>query len=140
MIIRHACRADIPRIVELAKQEHQLSRWRQIRFDPMACAATAAAFISMHGRTMLVSDGGYLAGLVQPLGFTPTVIAMEYGWFATDGSGLALLSRFERWARNMGAHSVMAHNYTNDHRLARVLTTRYGYAGAGQAMCKPLEN
>ena len=139
MKVRYACLADVPSIVALAQQEHAISAWREIPFDPEATAGIAAEFIAGMGRTLLVSDGGYLAGLVQPLGFSRRLVAMEYAWFATDGSGLALLAKFERWAKNMNAAAVVIHAYGGDPRLQSVLAIRRGYGWLGSAMTKNLE-
>lgn len=139
MPIRYAAASDIAAIVALARQEHALSHWADVPFDPDATAATALSFIQSPGKTALVSEGGYLAGMVQPLGFTRRLVAIEYAWFAVDGSGMRLLGKFERWARNMGAVCVTAHSFANEPRLERVMTKRCGYKKLGVAMSKNLE-
>lgn len=139
-MVRYATESDIGSIVRLARREHAMSPWSSKPFSDAAVADTALAFIRGQGRTALLSDGGYFFGLVQPMGFTLRYIALEYAWFAEDGSGLELLRRFEKWARNMGAAVLTVHNYTGDHRLARVMTSRYGFATTGTAMSKDLES
>lgn len=139
-MVRYATEHDVANIVRLARREHAVSQWRSKPFSEPAVASTALAFIRGHGKTVLLSDGGYFAGLVQPMGFTLRYIALEYAWFAEDGSGLELLRRFEKWARNMGASVLTVHNYTGDHRLARVMTSRFGFATTGVAMSKDLES
>lgn len=140
MVIRYATVEDIPRLVELARKEHGISDLSHIAFSEAATADTVAAFIRGHGRTLLMSDGGYLAGMVQPIGFSPRLVAMEYAWFAEDGMGMALLRRFELWARNMGAAQLVVHNYTNDRRMTLPLVRRGGYTTMGTALVKRLES
>lgn len=138
-MIRYATTADIEALTELGRREHALSQWGWMPFDEASFRDTALAFMKTVGRTVLFSGGGYLAGMVQPAGFSRRMMAIEYAWYAADGHGLELLSRFERWARNMGASCLVAHNYTNDARLARVMNLRHGYTMLGQAMSKNLE-
>lgn len=138
-LVRYANATDAPAIVELARREHAMSTWASEPFEDASANDTALAFIRGHGKTALVSDGGYLLGLVQPTGFSRRLMALEYAWFAHDGSGLVLLQHFSAWAKNMGATYITVHNYTNDRRLARVLTGRFGFSGIGQAMVSKLE-
>lgn len=140
-VIRYATRNDIPALIALARQEHAQSTWAQaLPFDARAVESTALQFIEQPGRTVLMTDGGYLAGLVQPLGFTAATAAMEWAWFAVDGSGLALAARFEAWARRMGATLVVLHNYSGDARLARVLADRRHYQRAGDAWTRDIRS
>lgn len=140
-MIRYASASDIPRIVEFAAIEHALSPWADIAFDPQHTAETVEGFVVGMGRTAMISAGGYLLGLMQPLGFSKQMAAMEYALFANDGSGMQLLHTFEDWARRMGAVTVVTHDYTGgDDRLARVLERRCGYTRIGAALSRRLEN
>lgn len=139
-MVRYATMDDIPRLILLARKEHGISDMSDLPFSEAAVTDTAASFIRGHGRTLLMTDGGYLAGMVQPLGFTRRLVAMEYAWFAEDGRGMALLRRFEQWARNMGATRLVVHNYTQDRRMTRSLVQRGGYSTMGVALVKRLEN
>jgi hypothetical protein len=137
-MVRYASEADIPLLLRLCRAEHAKSQWADVAFDPKAAEGTIRSFLMLVGRTVFVTDGGYIAGLVQPMGFTNRRVAFEYAWYAEDGSGLDLLRQFERWADYMGAFEVIAHNYLNDPRLAKVACRR-GYRLMGQAMSKRLE-
>jgi hypothetical protein len=139
-MVRYACESDIPRILVLAAREHSRSPWSDIPFDLQATEGTIRSFLMLAGRTLLVTPGGYLAGLVQPLGFSNIRIALEYAWYAEDGRGLDLLAYFERWAHTMGAARVITHNYTDDARLPKVLALRRGYTSLGEALSKRLEH
>lgn len=134
--IRYANASDVPLIVSLAMEEHALSKWRDLPFNREVAERTARRFIDVLGHTMLVSKHGYLAGLVQDMGFTGVKIAIEYSWFAKDGSGLELLQRFEAWGRNMGASGTVVHDYVGDGRLGKVLSDRRGYAWLGSALMR----
>lgn len=139
MTIRHALVSDIPRIVELARSEHAMSQWSGRLFSPAAVAATADGFIRSPGKTMLFSGGGYLAGLLQPLGFTSELAAIEYAWFAEDGSGWSLLCEFREWARRCGATELVVHSHGHNERLERLLILRGGFIPAGRVMTQKLE-
>lgn len=139
-MVRYATAADIPRLVELARLEHAASPWAGVPFDAEHTAESMLAFVSGWGRTVLCSEGGYLFGLVQPIGFSKRVAALEYAWFATDGSGLSLLRHFTEWARNMNAVALIAHDYLSDGKLAKVLERRLGYKRVGAALSLSLES
>ncbi|MBI5270696.1 MAG: hypothetical protein HY856_13575 [Burkholderiales bacterium] len=139
-MVRYACEADIPLIMRLCEREHAASKWRDVPFEPHAAENTIRQFLSLIGRTLFVSEAGYLAGLVQPFGFSQYRVALEYAWYAEDGSGLALLRRFEEWAHRMGAVEVVAHNYLNDPRLEAVMAKRRGYSLMGSTLSKRLEH
>lgn len=138
-MIRLANHTDLPRLVELARSEHGGSPWAGIPFDAAQTGATMSSFVTGFGRTLLCSEGGYLLGFVQPLGFSKKLVALEYAWFATDGSGLALLRRFQEWARSMGAIRVIAHDYAGDGRLSKVLC-RHGWESVGEALSLSIED
>lgn len=139
-MIRHACTSDIPVLVALAEREHAGSQWHWLAFDRVVAERTAYDFITQVGRTVLFSGGGYLAGMVQPMGFTPRTAALEFAFYAEDGSGMALLSAFEQWAGNMGSAVVVVHDYTGADRLGSALVRRRGYRALGRALHKRLDS
>lgn len=137
--MRYADHSDIPRLVLLAEQEHASSPWADEPFDATHCGLVMAQFISGYGRTLLCSDGGYIAGIVQPAAFTKRVVAMEYAWFARDGSGMGLLDDLQAWSRSMSARFLIVHDYIGDGRMAKVLERRRGYKRLGSALALSLE-
>lgn len=137
--VRLASGSDIPLMVKLAAREHAVSEFSTIPFDAEFCRQTMLTFVGSMGRIALVSPGGYLLGLVQAAGFSGARIAMEYAWFADDGHGLGLLAAFEKWANEMGAYAVIAHDYTGKQHLAKVLGRRRKYKPMGFGMIKHLE-
>lgn len=139
-IPRPANQSDVPRLVELAREEHARSPWAKHEFEAAAVRATITQFIYGVGRTLITTDGGYLAGLLQPIGFSRQMLALEYAWFSTDGRGMAMLDRFLQWASNMGATSVVVHSYMGDDRLPNILRRRRGFVQLGQAMVRDLRS
>lgn len=124
----------------MAKVEHINSHWAKLPFDEQALRSTASRFIEGHMHTMLVSDGGYFAGLMQPVAFASNqFLALEYAWFAQDGNGLALLAAFERWAENMGAVAVVVGDHGRGGRLRKALEGRRKYEMVGSVMAKKME-
>lgn len=134
--VRLASLADVERIVELAREEHAGSRFSPLAFSPASVRETVHAFLHEPLRTLLVTGQGYLFGLVQPLGFSSERAAIEYAWFAKDGQGFALLQAFDQWAVRMGASVVVAHDYTHDRRLAKILAVKHGFEDAGSVLTR----
>lgn len=138
-MIRYATTSDIGRIVEMAEREHARSLWADHPFDAAYTQDLARSLVEMFGATVLMSERGYLAGMVQPMGFSRALMAIEYAFYCEDGQGLALLRAFEQWAHRMGARYVVAHDYAvDDDRLANVLVRRYHYRRLGTALSKEL--
>ncbi|MFG6081595.1 hypothetical protein ACEUZ9_002219 [Paracoccus litorisediminis] len=69
-------------------------------------AAVVAGLIQNPEAVVYVSDGGFIAGSMQPTIIHPDRVAMEHGWFARDRSGMRLLRAFEAWAEDQGAVMV----------------------------------
>lgn len=139
-MVRFANPNDIPRIVALARIEHGLSPWADIPFDEGAAAETARRFIATMGHTLIVAPGGYIAGQIQPMGFSRRLMALEYAWFSADGTGMGLLEKFEEWARDMGCVQVIVHDHVSRGRLERALYRRRDYQPLGRAMARELEH
>ncbi len=137
MNVRYACTADVSRLVELARNEHAQSVWAELPFDADYTAGFVRMLIETFSATVLLSERGYIAGMVQPSGFSRGLMAVEYAFYAEDGHGMLLLDSFEQWAARMGARNVVVHDYaTGDDRLARVLTRRRHYRRLGAALSK----
>lgn len=83
-------------------------------------AQVLAGLISDPRGVVFVSDGGFVAGSVQPLIINPVMVAMEHGWFARDRSGLALLRAFETWAADQGAEMVKLSTGASGPDLGRI--------------------
>jgi hypothetical protein len=136
---RFAHPGDVERVVSLARVEHARSPWADTPFDATAAEHTVRQFMVMMGRTLIVSPGGYLAGMVQPFGFSRGLMAIEYAWFAADGTGMELLDMFEDWARCLGCRQVLVHDHVTGGRVAHVLHRRRGYQSLGSTLARTLE-
>lgn len=100
--IRLARAADIPRVVGMV-ESLRIAVGGPIAVDPSWTARNVAALIAGADSAVWVSGGGFIAGSLQPTIINPQPIAMEHGWWASDGSGLRLLRAFEQWAQARGA-------------------------------------
>lgn len=109
---RHATTSDFDRLVELARREHAKSRLSDKPFDALLVQHTFGEFITGMGKTLLMTDGGFIMGLVQPVLFNRSCNAYEVAWYAEDGKGMELLKAFVRWAKRMRANEVIVHNYS----------------------------
>ena len=137
-MVRYGIERDIARVVELAREEHARSPWASVPFEADTAEATIRGFMADHGKTLMVTPGGYLMGLVQPLGFTRKLAAMEYALYANDGTGLQLVRQFIRWSKNMGAIQTTIHSFANEPRLERVLAKRMKFQPLGAVMALDL--
>jgi len=121
-VIRPATLADIPRLVEMGRENYRDMGGDAADYDPAAAARFASEFIMPSGAVFL-SDGGMIGGVLCPRWQAPGVVeAVEMMWWAGDGSGFRLLRRFCEWAQENGAQPVIT---TGQDIPARVLS-RYG--------------
>lgn len=100
--IRAAEAGDILCIVDMV-EDLRLAVEGPIPVDRAWTAQTLAKLITGPDAIVLISDGGFIAGSLQPTVINPRQIAMEHGWYSADRSGLALLRAFEAWAASRGA-------------------------------------
>ncbi|SFI84457.1 hypothetical protein [Albimonas pacifica] len=121
MTIRRATAEDLPRIVEMGRENYRRVVGAS-GFDPEATAATVARMIASESGIVLVSDGGMIGAILTPHWSAPSRMqAIETFWFAEDGSGLALLRSMAAEARARGAAEI---RFTARHSVAM---TRLGY-------------
>ena len=104
-MIRPASETDVMRIVDLVEDLRAAVDGLMPVSRPWT-AAMVAGLIQSPDAIVLVSDGGFIAGSLQPTIINPARVAMEHGWFARDRSGLRLLRAFEAWAAERGAVMV----------------------------------
>ncbi len=104
-LIRAATDADVLRIVDMIEDLRAAVDGLMPVSRPWTAAAVAA-LIQSPDALVLVSDGGFIAGSMQPTIINPARVAMEHGWYARDRSGLPLLRAFEAWATDQGAAMV----------------------------------
>lgn len=118
-MIRAATAADVLRIVDMIERLRAAVDG-PIRVDRAHTAATVARLIGADDGLVLVSDGGFIAGLLTSTVINPVPIVQEIGWFAGDGSGLRLLRALESWARSRGAAFVQLSTGSGGPDLSRL--------------------
>lgn len=80
---------------------------------------------------IFVTDGGFIAGIIQPTIISPRPVAQELGWYAADKSGVRLLRAFEAWGKSKNSTLVKASTGGMD-------MTRLGYSRAEIAWTKAI--
>ena len=103
--IRAATPADIPRIINMIEALTQAVNGPQA-VDRLRAGETLAGLMQSDTGLVLVSDRGFIAGVIMQTVISPEPVAAELGWYAPDGSGQALLDAFEAWAVERGARLV----------------------------------
>lgn len=104
-MIREATTADIPMIVDMIEDLRAAVDGLMPVSRPWTANVVANLIQSPDG-VVFISNGGFLAGCLQPTVVNPAKVAMELGWFARDRSGMRLLRAFEAWAVDKGAEMV----------------------------------
>ena len=101
-MIREATTDDVLRIVDMV-EALRLAVGGPVAVDRAWTARTLAALLESPDGSVWVSGGGFLAASIQRSVISPVPMAVEHGWWASDGSGLRLLRIYESWARDKGA-------------------------------------
>lgn len=104
-MIRRATANDILAIVDRV-EALRAAVGGAVPVDRAWTAQTLAALLSSPDGAVWVSAGGFLAASIQRSVINPAPMAVEHGWWASDGSGLRLLRAYEAWAREKGAAFV----------------------------------
>lgn len=104
-MIRRATANDILAIVDRV-EALRAAVGGPLPVDRAWTAQTLAALLSSPDCAVWVSAGGFLAASIQRSVINPAPMAVEHGWWASDGSGLRLLRAYEAWAREKGAAFV----------------------------------
>lgn len=131
-MIRPATASDILTIVD------QVEALRAAVGGPVAVdrawtARTLAALLESPDGSVWVSGGGFLAASIQRSIISPVPMAVEHGWWASDGSGLRLLRIYEAWAKDKGAALITLSTGPVGPDLSRL-----GYRRAEQAWTREL--
>lgn len=128
--MRLATADDIPRITGMVERLTEAVRG-PLTVDRAATGATLAALIASPDGSVWVTGGGFLAAALTRTTISPQPVAMELGWYASDGSGLRLLRAYEQWARRRGAAAIHLSTGPDGPDM-----TRLGYRRAEQAWVK----
>ena len=131
-MIRPATAGDVLRIVDMV-EALRLAVGGPIPVDRPHTARTVAGLLSSPDGAVWVSDAGFIAGALTQTIISPAPLAQELGWYATDGTGLRLLRRFETWARERGAVLIQLSTGATGPDL-----TRLGYRRVEQAWVRSI--
>ncbi len=105
-MIREAVADDLPEIMAMLAHL-QMASGALGKFDEDAVKATVIKMMEGEGSVVFRSERGLIAGFVMPAWDSPGwLMAVEFAWWAEDGRWMALLRRFEEWAREQGAGEV----------------------------------
>jgi hypothetical protein len=130
--MRIATGADIPRITDMVALLTAAVQG-PVPVDRAWTGRCLAGFIAGRDSCVWVTRQGFLAASVVPSVINPAPMAIEHGWYAADGQGVALLRAYEAWAKGRGALIV---------QLSRAYGTggleRLGYRAAECAWIKAI--
>ncbi len=124
MSVRPAIPADIGRIV------YMVERFNAIYFDvPVSPVKTRnmVEWVIDEG-VIFVSDSGFIAGMVTEDLFRDWTILQEFGWFAEDRSGIALLDAFIHAGHSLEVDEVRISTLSTSSPLAGRILQRKGFA------------
>ena len=129
-MIREATANDVIRVVEMI-EDLRAAVQGPIPVDRAWTARTVAGLIASDDGAVWVTDGGFIAGVIEPTIISPARVAKEMGWYSRDRSGLLLLRAFEGWARVRGATLIQLSTGAEGLDLSR-----FGYRIAERAWVK----
>jgi len=138
-VIREATAQDMPLIVELGREMHARSVWRDYAaFDGTDFDNSAQRLIDDPDGAVFLSRRGMLWLSIVSLYFNSGVrIAAEMFFYAPDGRGDALRRAGERWARQ-SAQLIAMNAHGNTDPRARLLYERAGYAALEHSFLRAL--
>lgn len=123
--IREATPEDIERIIDMAYRFND--KYMDIPLSPWKLEDTVIHCCFNEAAVMLVSDTGFIAGLVSEDLVRDWTYLIEIAWYAEDRSGIALLNEFERRAKQFAVDEIrMSVLNTSDPSVTKLLQ-RKGY-------------
>lgn len=131
-MIREATTDDVLRIVDMV-EALRLAVGGPVPVNRPHTARTVAGLLDSPDGAVWVSDAGFVAGALTQTIISPAPLAQELGWYATDGTGLRLLRRFETWAKERGAVLIQLSTGATGPDL-----TRLGYRPAEMAWVRSI--
>ena len=131
-MIREATADDVIRIVDMV-EALRAAVGGPVAVDRAWTARTLAALLESPDGSVWVSGGGFLAASIQRSIISPVPMAVEHGWWASDGSGLRLLRIYETWAKDKGAALITLSTGPTGPDLSRL-----GYRRVEQAWTREL--
>ena len=128
--VRLAGAQDVLRVVDMI-EDLRAAVQGPIAVDRAWTARTVAGLIASDDGAVWITDGGFIAGVIEPTIISPAPVAKEMGWYSRDRSGLLLLRAFEGWARARGATLIQLSTGAEGLDLSR-----FGYRIAERAWVK----
>lgn len=101
-----------------------------IEVDTAWTGSHVARLIQSPAAVVYVTSGGFIAGELSQTVINPSVIAIEQGWYASDKTGIMLLSAFEKWASDMGAMGIKMSTSQDENTMAGRILKKRGYKPA----------
>jgi hypothetical protein len=100
--MRAATVDDIPRLIDLVGRLVSRAGIPQ-SMDPERVREVLVGLLNRMDAVVWITDAGFLAASIERTVISPEPIAVEHGWYAEDGQGMALLTALELWADCHGA-------------------------------------
>lgn len=134
-MIRDATTEDLDAMLELSRQAHRASPYRDVPSDQDYVRRMALVAITMPNFCAFVSDEdgeitGLMVGCVKPNAFGMLTASDVIVYASKPGSGVKLFSRFIRWAKTMPANLItVTSSFGNekfDHYLDNIGMKRIG--------------
>lgn len=138
-MIRPATTEDIPAIVGMTERLRASVR-SPLEVNGAATARFVAGLLASPLAWVRVVDGaqgptGFLAASIGTASISMAPIAVEHGWWAEQGGGLALLNQYMAWSKSTGCFAVRMSTPPHNERAASILN-RLGFEMAEQAWVK----
>ena len=128
MTCRIATFEDIPALVELAKEFHEMSFLKQYDFSPSGAKTAFQAMIANPNTVVIMHQDGLIGGSVSNYPFCDVRLAKEKFWYARkrSGAGIRLLRRYMQWVDESGAQldimsAMVSIDNQDDDAVMRVL-------------------
>ena len=125
-MIREATFKDIDAMMDLSRQAHQASPYKDVPSDQDYVRRMAMIAIQMPNFCAFVSDEegeitGLMVGCVKPNAFGMLTASDVIVYAAKPGSGVRLFSRFLRWAKTMPAQLITVTSSFGNEKFDRYL-------------------
>lgn len=122
-MIRKATQLDLWHIYDLTVEFNRQYYHKELNVDK-----TVSMIEHIIGEgTCLVSDAGYIGGVVMPDPFRDANALVEIGWFAKDRSGIKLLDAFIAEGRRLEVDEIRMCTMSTSPELADKIILRKGF-------------
>lgn len=140
-MIRPAKTDDIAAMVAMTERL-RASIGSPLPVDPLATSRFVSGLLESPLGWVRVVDGGegptgFLAASIGTASISMAPVAVEHGWWAEQGGGMALLRAYVAWARERHCFAVRMSTPPSGDRAA-VILKRIGFEPAEQAWVKVL--